>query len=295
MSIIKSFSVGNGDTFYIKHGSDNFTVIDCCLDESNIDDIIDEIISESDGKGIFRFISTHPDDDHIKGLQQFDNRIGIRNFYCVENNATKDDETDDFKRYCELRDDPKKHFYISKDCSRKWMNISDDKRGCAGINILWPDVSNADYNDALEKSRNEESPNNICPIIRYSLDGGVKMLWMGDLESDFVEKIKDDVDFSEIDILFAPHHGRKSGKVPSDVLKILSPKIIVVGEAPSKDLEYYSGYNTITQNSAGDITFVCSEKKVKIFVSDYSYNVDFLTDEKAYNANLGHYIGTLNL
>lgn len=40
MSIIKSFSVGNGDTFYIKHGNDSFTVIDCCLDESNIDEAV---------------------------------------------------------------------------------------------------------------------------------------------------------------------------------------------------------------------------------------------------------------
>lgn len=294
MSIIKSFSVGNGDTFYIKHESDNFTVIDCCLDESNIDDIIDEIVSESDGRGIFRFISTHPDDDHIKGLKQLDDQIGIINFYCVNNKATKDDETDDFKKYCELRDS-EKHFYIYKGCSRKWMNIGDDERDSSGINILWPDVSNDDYKDALETSEKGESPNNICPIIRYSLKNGVTVLWMGDLESDFMEKIKDYVDFSEIDILFAPHHGRKSGKVPSDVLATLSPKIIVVGEAPSKDLEYYSGYNTITQNSAGDITFECLENKVKTFVSNSNYSVDFLTKEKSYNIGLGHYIGTLNL
>lgn len=294
MSIIKSFSVGNGDTFYIKHGSDNFTVIDCCLDESNIDYIIDEIISESNDKGIFRFISTHPDDDHIKGLQQLDNKIGIRNFYCVKNNAIKDDETDDFERYCELRDS-EKSFYIYKGCSRKWVNIDDEERGSSGITILWPDVSNDDYKNALKNSENGGSPNNICPIIRYSLENGVKALWMGDLESDFMEKIKDYVDFSEIDILFAPHHGRKSGKVPSDVLVTLSPKIIIVGEAPSKDLKYYSRYNTITQNSAGDITFECLEKKVKIFASNSNYSVDFLTIEKTYNTNLGHYLGTLNL
>jgi len=28
MSTIKSFAVGNGDMFYIDHGSDNFTMID---------------------------------------------------------------------------------------------------------------------------------------------------------------------------------------------------------------------------------------------------------------------------
>jgi hypothetical protein len=35
MSIIKSFSVGDGDMFYIKHGSSNFTIIDCCLSDEN--------------------------------------------------------------------------------------------------------------------------------------------------------------------------------------------------------------------------------------------------------------------
>ena len=35
MSIIKSVSVGNGDMFYIKHGTSNFTIIDCNIDETN--------------------------------------------------------------------------------------------------------------------------------------------------------------------------------------------------------------------------------------------------------------------
>ena len=44
MSIIKSISVGNGDLFYIKHGSSNFTIIDCNMDETNKKEITDEII-----------------------------------------------------------------------------------------------------------------------------------------------------------------------------------------------------------------------------------------------------------
>ena len=95
MSIIKSISVGNGDMFYIKHQSSNFTIIDCNMDDSNRKEIVDEIISESEGKHIKRFISTHPDDDHIRGLKYLDDRIGIRNFYCVENEAIKNDETED--------------------------------------------------------------------------------------------------------------------------------------------------------------------------------------------------------
>ena len=46
MSIVKSLSVGEGDMFYIKHNSDNFTVIDCCLEEGKEDDIINYVIKD---------------------------------------------------------------------------------------------------------------------------------------------------------------------------------------------------------------------------------------------------------
>ena len=77
MSIVKSLSVGNGDMFYIQHNSDNFTVIDCFLSDENKKTIMDEIISKSTDKNITRFISTHPDEDHIKGLEYFNQRKSI--------------------------------------------------------------------------------------------------------------------------------------------------------------------------------------------------------------------------
>ena len=71
MSIIKSVSVGNGDMFYIKHGTSNFTIIDCNIDETNDKKIVNEIKQEASGKNITRFISTHPDDDHIHRYCKF--------------------------------------------------------------------------------------------------------------------------------------------------------------------------------------------------------------------------------
>lgn len=293
MSIIKSFSVGNGDMFYIKHGSDNFTIIDCCLSDDNKESIVDEIIDESKDKGITRFISTHPDEDHICGLKYLDERLRIVNFYCVKNEATKKDKSSDFTHYCKLRDDSEKAFYIYKGCSRKWMNREGDGRGSSGIDILWPDTNNSDYKDELDKAKNGESPNNISAIIKYSLNKGATVLWMGDLETAFMEKIIDEVDWPSVDILFAPHHGRDSGKIPTNILKKLNPKIIIIGEAPSAHLNYYQGYNTITQNSAGDIVFDCETGKVHIYVSNKNYKVDFLDNENENRFN--YYIGTLNL
>lgn len=292
MSIIKSFSVGDGDMFYINHNSDNFTTIDCYHNnEDEKNEIFDEIKRVSENKGITRFISTHPDDDHIKGLNDFCEDVGIVNFYCVENEAIKLVETDDFNKYCELRDG-NKHFYIYKGCSRRWMNLSNEECGSAGINCLWPITSNEEYKAELENVKDGKSPNNISPIITYSLEDGIRAMWMGDMEHVFLEKVKDEINFSKIDILFAPHHGRETGKVSSDVLKKLDPGIVIIGEAPSDNLSYYSGYNTITQNSAGDIVFECISHKVHIYVSSNSYSVGFLDDEKKPNT-YGFYIGTL--
>ncbi|MCP8333547.1 hypothetical protein NMF97_17800 [Clostridioides difficile] len=292
MSIIKSFSVGNGDSFYIKHGSDNFTIIDCNFDDENKENIVNEIINESKYKGITRFISTHPDEDHIKGIEYLDERINIKNFYCVKNNATKEDESESFKKYKELRDSDCA-FYLKKDCTRKWMNISDEERGCAGINILWPDEENQNFKDALKQANEGKSPNNISPIIKYHLNDGVTALWMGDLETDFMEAIKEEIDLPKVNILFAPHHGRKSGKVPEEILKQISPDVVIIGEAKSKDLNYYSKYNTITQNSAGDIIFECLTKEINIYVSNTEYKVDFLknNNKESYDG----YIGTIEI
>lgn len=245
MSVVKSFSVGDGDMFYIDHNSDSFTTIDCCYsDEDNKETNFEEMKNLANKKGITRFISTHPDEDHIKEIEDFSDIVGIVNFYCVENEAIKEEETDNFKKYCEIRDS-EKAYYVSKGCRRKWMNVSDEERGCAGINFLWPITSDEDFQDALEKVKDGKEYNNISPIFTYSVENNVRMMWMGDLEHDFLEKIKDKIEWPEIDILFAPHHGRDSGKVSSDILKKLNPHIVIIGEAPSKYLNYYSGYNII--------------------------------------------------
>lgn len=298
MSIIKTLSVGNGDMFYIKHGSSNFTIIDCNMDENNREDIVNEIISESKNKDITRFISTHPDEDHIHGLKYLDEKIHILNFYCVENQATKKDETEDFKHYCALRDG-EHHYYVYKGCKRKWMNEDDDEKkyGSSGINFLWPQTDNQFYLDALDAAKAGDAFNNLSPIFTYSLQNGVTCMWMGDMKHDFLENIQDDIDWPSVDILFAPHHGRDSGKVSKKVLEKLTPKVIIVGEAPSEHLNYYNGYNTLTQNSTGNITFKNEQSKTEIYVenSNYKYDKSFLKNEGICDCELGVYIGTLML
>ncbi|VIO79221.1 ComEC/Rec2 family competence protein [Bradyrhizobium ivorense] len=293
MTIIKSFAVGNGDTFYIRHASDNFTIIDCDLNDDNADGIIKELKEQSADRGITRFISTHPDDDHFGGIERLDAKMPILNFYVVKNKVIKEEETESFKHYCKLRDDTGKAFYIYKGCSRRWMNQDNDERGSAGISILWPDTSNAHFKEALADGEEGISYNNMSAVIRYAMNGGASFLWLGDLETEFMESITDSIKLEKTTVVFAAHHGRKSGKIPDSWLEKLDPQIIVIGEAPSRHLHYYTGYKKITQNHAGDILFDLQGDKVHIYASNPKYSRDDLDNENQ-NAFSG-YIGSITV
>ena len=177
------------------------------------------------------------------------------------------------------------------------MNKDDKEKqyGSSGIFILWPIVDNDDYKEELSNVKNGKSPNNISPIIKYSLQDGVTVLWFGDLEEEFMEKIKDVIKLPKADIIFAPHHGRSSGKIPKEWMEDIDPKIVVIGEAPSDKINYLSGYNTITQNTAGNIIFDCYSNNVDIYVSNENYAVDFLKNKEKSDKLNETYIGTLEL
>ena len=293
MSIVKSFAVGNGDMFYVQHNSDNFTIIDCNLNAETASERIEELKLKSQYKGITRFVSTHPDQDHFGGIELLDEKMPIANFYVVKNKATKSEETESFKHSCKLRDDSAKAFYVSKGCTRKWMNQTDEVRGSSGINILWPDINNSDFKDALEACSEGGSPNNISTVVRYALEGGASVMWLGDLETEFMEKITDHIVLEKTTIVFASHHGRDSGKIPDSWLEKLDPQIIVIGEAPSRHLNYYTGYKTITQNRAGDITMELVGNKVHLYVSSPAYKRSDLEDEGA--DSFENYIGSIEV
>lgn len=277
--VVKSYSFPDGDirgdTFYIKHLSANFTVIDCYLKDGDDDscrksEIIDEIVEESSGR-ICRFISTHPDNDHIRGIEDLDKDWEIINFYAVENNIAENPEDKSLTKYIELKNGQKAP--IRKGLRRAWLNCADKERGSSGIRFLWPDTSNEKYKEALEQVEDpgdDESPrpNNISCVILYCVEAGASYMWFGDMETEmqeeFYDKCKDEL--GRIDVLFHPHHGRMSAKLPDALFKKLDPQIIVLGNAPNQHLNYENSDRTITQNKAGDIVFLNDTKSGYVHV-----------------------------
>lgn len=156
-------------------------------------------------------------------------------------------------------------------------------------------MENKEFKKALKLSSEGEEFNNISPIFTYKLNQGAKIMWMGDIEEEFLDSIQDDVEWNKIDILFAPHHGRKSGHICKNILEQLAPHIIVLGEGPSEYLDYYSDFPTIKQNTAKGITFEWCENKNHIFVenSEYNYPIQIAYIDNTHGTFSGKYIGTI--
>jgi hypothetical protein len=173
------------------------------------------------------------------------------------------------------------------------MNENDDERGSAGINVLWPIADNEHHLGALADAAAGLPPNNISCIVKYSLNDGVTAMWMGDLETDYMEKIQDLFGLPSVDILFAPHHGRISGKVPKKWLKEMDPGLIIVGQAPSEYLDYYQGYDVLTQNSSGDLLFDCTTGKAHVYAANHTYVANCLDQEGLDHSHGLYYVGTL--
>lgn len=290
MSIVKSYSFPDGeirgDMFYIKHNTSCFTLIDCFLKECNNrnnrkEEIIQEVCAESKDR-ICRFVSTHPDSDHIAGIEDLDKVWPIVNFYAVRNSIPSDSTNPCRKKYLELLKSDK-CFDISRGILRKWLNIGDSKVGSSGIQFHWPDLNNAMFKETLSKVKEEKDTNNICPIFTYQIKGGATYMWMGDLETEmqqeFYDCYKDSI--PKVDVLFQPHHGRKSASVPPDLLKALQPKIIVIGNAPNDHIDYGDSDITITQNTAGDILFVNQENRVHVFTQNKINNLPYILEHKS--------------
>lgn len=306
MSVVKSYSfpVGDirGDMFYIEHNSDNFTIIDCYLKDGEDascrkDEILREITKKRKIKTITRFISTHPHSDHFLGIEELDKQAKITNFYAVANELPKNPEDVSLTKYIELRD--QNNFPIDKGISRKWLNESDAVRRGSGINFLWPDITAEEYREALKKVREGTNQNDISCVFTYNV-GKARYMWMGDMETGmqdvFFESEKENI--HNVEVLFHPHHGRRSSAPSKELLEKLNPKIIVIGNAPTDDLNYDDPDKTITQNKAGDIVFVNEGKYVHVYTQNVYNEVPKCLKKlcgKTNSEELGNYIGSLDL
>jgi competence protein ComEC len=308
MPVIHFLNVGEGDCSIIKHYSDHITVIDVsCADSPDaLKEEVFTILAKSESgisgnfnqkayptnpisymnacgySSVFRFILTHPDMDHMDGIQNFFGAFSPINFWDTDNEEEKDFDNggsggfkqEDWDFYKTLRDErpdtnPKRLTLYSGAIGQYWNCGEDGKGGGDGLAILAPTkelvataCDSGDYNDCSY-------------AILYTTDGH-RILFAGDTHDatwDYIlSKHEDDV--KDVDILIAPHHGRDSDR-DWEFLDVVNPKLTFFGNADSEHLAYnewsYRNLPIITNNQAGNIIVATSKAQLDLYVTCEAY------------------------
>lgn len=302
MGIIHFLNVKEGDCTWIKHLSGHNTVIDIsnANEETEASEFLQyatyksanksgnhnqknhpvnpiDYLSRYGVKTIFRFVLTHPDMDHMDGIENLFENFDVLNFWDTENTKSIKDDTNwgrykkkDWDFYQDVRqssNSPKVlHLYAGS--KGKYYNEDESgKTGADGLYLLAPTT------ELVNEANETEQFNDCSYVILYRTANGRKVIFAGDSEKktwDYIlENHKDEV--KDVDVLIAPHHGRKTGG-NDEYLDTLNPKLTLFGNASSSDLDYSSwnnrGLDHITNNQANCVILDCdNEDGIDVYVT----------------------------
>lgn len=307
MSKIYFLNVNNGDCTWIHHDSGRDTVIDICngngraltLDEANYNrkKYPTNPITFFKTMGmqqIFRFILTHPDMDHMDGIKNLFKQFQPINFWDTGNDKKLDEKTswngkytnDDWVFYQKLHngkgEDVKCLKLLSAQCGQYYNDGMDND----GIFILSP-------TQELTQLANSKGEYNLLSYVLLLKEHGRKVIFAGDSGEEAWNRIlaKYEEEVSNIDVLIAPHHGRKTGG-NDKFLNVLKPKLTLFGNAPSEYLDYnsfnYRNLPHITNNQAGNISLNISSGGIYVYVENKNF-VQKVSQRAKFNSEMQGY------
>jgi competence protein ComEC len=302
MAVIHYLNVKEGDCSVIQHNSGRVSVIDICnakalTQETHDWETLLEALAKAVGgnfqqksypvnpisylkahdiDSVFRFIVTHPDMDHIDGIEAFFDAFSPLNLWDTDNSEVKDfgDETryreGDWDFYKKLRDtnptsSPKRLTLFSGQTGKYW-NRGEEGAGGDGLTVLAPTAD-------LVSGANECGDYNDCSYVLLYKTAGKRILFGGDSHDQTWEHILKghESDVTDVDLLIAPHHGRKSGR-SYDFLDTLKPKLTFFGNANSEHLAYGAWSSRklpyITNNQANCMVVHALESSLHVYVTN---------------------------
>jgi len=239
---------------------------------------IEYLKNQINTNGIFRFIISHPDMDHLDGIKDLYDEFNIQNTWDTDNEKNIDlngffagYNKEDWRFYKKIRagnvPTTKRHTFMAGN-SNSYFKEDNIEILCPTPELVENANATGEYNDASY----------VLLFTSPKKGGGVwKFLFAGDSDDDSWEYIlrtyKDKI--GNVDVLFAPHHGRDSNR-SYDFLKVLKPKVTLFGNASSKHLAYgcYPKIR-ITNNQAGNIIMDIQEEKIVFYVQNYDFARDF--------------------
>jgi len=201
----------------------------------HLTDPIDYFTSSFPSKSLFRFILTHPDMDHMSGLNRLAQKIGFMNFWDTDNDKSISPDSwesspyrkKDWEAYQALRESTE-----SPKCIRpvrgSWESYWDEDQ----VHILSPGP------DMVDLANSTGEYNHISYVLRISY-AGRSVLCAGDASVKAQEDILENFSAADLkaDVLLAPHHGSKT-HFCEDFVEAISPDLIVVSVAVGTDYAY---------------------------------------------------------
>lgn len=309
MSILHFLNVLEGDCSFMQHNSGNITMIDVnnaskVTTQYKSTNAIFESFSLPKGNynqkkypvnpidylnkfsinNIFRFVLTHPDMDHMGGIKELFENKTITNFWDTENNKDMGNfndspyNEDDWIFYQSLRKGNENIKTLNVYNGSKNIYFNQNKDGSEGgdeISILCPNKKLVE-----ESNSNESSDYNDCSYVLLVKSDNKKIIFGGDSSDKSWEYILDNYSdlVENVDILIAPHHGRKSER-NYDFLDILKPRITFFGNANSEHLAY-DAWNKrnllhIQNNQANCIIADIGPSAILFYVTNETFAQDF--------------------
>ncbi|MDG5760491.1 hypothetical protein QA600_14210 [Natronococcus sp. A-GB1] len=197
-------------------------------------------VAEPD-QNIWRFISTHPDMDHLSGLDRLWDEESVSIFWDTDHEKDLSGVEDwppkyekaDWDRYAEIRSGETDCQYIQPTRGSQEQYWQDDN-----IEILHPSPEIVE--ELNEENEDKDSPkfNDISFVLKLNTRGGAILL-PGDAEQDAWDEILDEWGeevLEDIRVLKASHHGRDNG-FHKEAVEAMDPEYVVlsVGAKPTTD------------------------------------------------------------
>lgn len=331
MPTIHFLNVKEGDCSIIEHYSGHKTVIDVCnatppdsIAEATVPSITKagrsiggdfqqkkwpvnpiSYMHDHDITSIFRYVQTHPDMDHMDGIEALFNNFTPDNFWDTNNKKEMPRSNwqgspyreSDWKFYKRLRDndpdDNPNRLTLYSGSRGQYYNLGNDERaGGDGLHILAPTKK------LVTAANRADEDYNRCSYVLLYRTGGNRIVFAGDSHDEtwdhILEHYEDDV--TDIDLLIAPHHGRKSGR-SYDFLDTLAPTLTFFGNARSEHLAYSAWYKrglpVVTNNQANCMIVDASIKPMSLYVTHEDFAREINTSTFYSKSFQGWYLGRI--
>ncbi len=226
-------------------------------------------------KDLFRYVQTHPDLDHMRGLVALRSAgISILNFWDTKHDKRPDfqseSDEEEWKEYETLsvgkRGNSVLHLY--RGARGVYYNEEPERvNGGDGIKILSPTL------ELIKSMNGNEDSNNLSYVLRLKYNG-IRVILGSDAEDEAWDSIvKKYGEKLKCHVLKASHHGRDSG-YHQEAVKLMSPEytIVSVGKKPETDASNkYRAYSKEVWSTRwkGNITLTIDDNgKGRIF-SEY--------------------------